>query len=193
MTNQDYTKGPGGFRPQLPEAFVCFILVVHRKDQSLLNYILRAILGFSTLSGRPTGERTMDWTDEVIVKLRNFWAEGHSTAEIGRRLNISKNAVVGKAHRLSLPPRPSPIRRDGATGGTPRAAAPRRIQGPTLRTIMAAPKQTLRATPCCWPIGEPGKPSFHFCNGNSVPGKPYCDAHASIAYVRVRDRREDAA
>jgi GcrA cell cycle regulator len=49
------------------------------------------------------------------------------------------------------------------------------------------------ATPCCWPIGEPGKPSFHFCNTSSVPGKPYCEDHAAIAYVRIRDRREDAA
>jgi GcrA cell cycle regulator len=58
---------------------------------------------------------------------------------------------------------------------------------------MSPPKQTLRATPCCWPIGEPGKPSFHFCNTASLPGKPYCDDHAAIAYVRIRDRREDAA
>jgi GcrA cell cycle regulator len=148
----------------------------------------------------------MEWTDEVIAKLRSLWADGHSTAEIGRRLNISKNAVVGKAHRLNLPPRPSPIRRTG-DGAPPRPAAPRRAQGPTLpplaaaigapvpvlRPIMQPPKQTQRATPCCWPIGEPGRPSFHFCNAGSVPGKPYCEDHAAIAYVRVRDRREDAA
>lgn len=149
----------------------------------------------------------MEWSEEVITKLRVLWGEGHSTAEIGRRLSISKNAVVGKAHRLNLPPRPSPIRRgvDGST--SPRPPAPRRMQGPTLpplaasmgapapalRPIMSPPKQTLRATPCCWPIGEPGKPSFHFCNVASLPGKPYCDDHAAIAYVRIRDRREDAA
>jgi GcrA cell cycle regulator len=150
----------------------------------------------------------MEWTDEVIGKLRILWSEGHSTAEIGRRLNISKNAVVGKAHRLTLPPRPSPIKRNDGTGqAAPRPAPPRRAFGPTLpplaastappvpslRAIMPSPKQTLRATPCCWPIGEPGKPDFHFCNSGSVPGKPYCDDHAAIAYVRVRDRREDAA
>jgi GcrA cell cycle regulator len=149
----------------------------------------------------------MEWTDEVMARLQTLWAEGHSTAEIGRRLNISKNAVVGKAHRLNLPPRPSPIRRASADGAAPRPAAPRRAQGPTLpplsaaisvpgptlRAITPAPKQTLRATPCCWPIGEPGKPSFHFCSAVSVPGKPYCEDHAAIAYVRVRDRREDAA
>ena len=53
----------------------------------------------------------MDWTDDVINRLKALWAEGHSTAEIGRRMGVSKNAVVGKAHRLSLEARPSPIRR----------------------------------------------------------------------------------
>jgi GcrA cell cycle regulator len=149
----------------------------------------------------------MEWTDEAIGKLRALWAEGLSTAEIGRRLNISKNAVVGKAHRLSLPPRPSPIRRNEGATATPRTQTPKRAQGPTLpplsasmsapmpglRAIMPAPKYSQRATPCCWPIGEPGKPSFHFCNAAASAGKPYCEAHAAIAYVRVRDRREDAA
>jgi GcrA cell cycle regulator len=149
----------------------------------------------------------MEWSDEIITKLRNLWVEGHSTAEIGRRLSISKNAVVGKAHRLNLPPRPSPIRRALEGSVSPQRQAPRRMQGPTLpplavalggpapalRPIMSPPKQTSRATPCCWPIGEPGKPSFHFCNADSLPGKPYCDDHAAIAYVRIRDRREDAA
>jgi GcrA cell cycle regulator len=53
----------------------------------------------------------MDWTDDDIQRLRTLWAEGHSTAEIGRRMGVSKNAIVGKAHRLDLPGRPSPIRR----------------------------------------------------------------------------------
>ncbi|MDE8347049.1 MAG: GcrA family cell cycle regulator [Acidocella sp.] len=149
----------------------------------------------------------MEWTDEAIAKLKTLWTEGLSTAEIGRRLNISKNAVVGKAHRLNLAPRPSPIRRHEGATQNPRAATPRRALGPTLpplsasvsasvpslRAIMPTAKYSQRATPCCWPIGEPGKPSFHFCNAEAVSGKPYCESHAAIAYVRVRDRREDAA
>src|SRR5207342_1780903 len=64
-----------------------------------------------------------EWTDDTIRKLRQLWSAGHSTAEIGRRMGISKNAVVGKAHRLDLPARPSPIR----TGGSQRPPrAPRR-------------------------------------------------------------------
>src|SRR3984957_8133489 len=80
-----------------------------------------------------------EWTDDRIRELRQLWSEGHSTAEIGRRMGISKNAVVGKAHRLDLPARPSPIR----TGGSPRAPrAPRRQPVPTLADTM--PLSSLR-------------------------------------------------
>ena len=51
------------------------------------------------------------WTPELIERLTVLWDAGHSTATIGRELNISKNAVVGKAHRLQLTPRPSPLKR----------------------------------------------------------------------------------
>lgn len=149
----------------------------------------------------------MDWSDEVIERLRAFWAEGHSTAEIGRRLGVTKNAVVGKVHRLSLTPRPSPIQR-GAPGAAPRNAppplapmaqpVPEMIVPPPPRP-QAAPLRPVsrtaggRVIPCCWPIGEPGTRSFHFCDADSAAGKPYCMHHAALAYVKVRDRREDAA
>ncbi|HTR17617.1 MAG TPA: GcrA family cell cycle regulator [Acetobacteraceae bacterium] len=165
----------------------------------------------------------MEWTEELIARLRGLWDEGHSTAEIGRRMGISKNAVVGKAHRLSLPARPSPIKRDAASGQAAPAPA-RRISGPTLpclaaaeetppvapvvtipaatpsprpapvlRAVPPAPRPAPRAATCCWPIGEPGTPSFRFCDQAAAGGRPYCGEHAQIAYVRVRDRREDAA
>ena len=50
-----------------------------------------------------------DWTDETITRLRQLWAEGLSAAEIGRRLRTTRNAVTGKARRLNLDGRPSPI------------------------------------------------------------------------------------
>ena len=164
----------------------------------------------------------MEWTDETIARLRELWAEGHSTAEIGRRMGISKNAVVGKAHRLNLVARPSPIRRDGESA-TPRPAVVRRVTGPTLPPLTAAvavvsappvarpmpvqarpeppkphvvrtvPTYTPRPQSCCWPLGEPGTRSFRFCDAVAIPGKPYCGEHAAIAYVKVRDRREEAA
>jgi GcrA cell cycle regulator len=234
-------------------------------------------------------EAEMDWTAEAIEALRGFWAEGHSTAEIGRRMGISKNAVVGKAHRLNLPPRPSPIRREGEgrppsapqpatlaqpTAGMPEtspaalapeaaapearpatpamaeppavdpmvtlpplvppaaplpapavAAAPRpaepamqpqapQLQAPPLQvaappvaaprppvpprrvappTAVVRPFQRSTGRSCCWPIGEPGTPDFRFCTGEAMSSKPYCPEHAAVAYVKARDRREDAA
>ena len=185
----------------------------------------------------------MEWADETMIRLRELWAEGHSTAEIGRRLGVSKNAVVGKAHRLDLSARPSPIRREGETLQLRRAIL-RRLEGPTLpplpctaalppvtppapppvrpaappprapltapapvvppRPVVASPPPPrLQAVPaarpygrvvtCCWPIGDPGTREFHFCDDPSEPGKPYCEEHAKLAYVKFRERREDAA
>src|SRR5258707_6655170 len=82
--------------------------------------------------GSAEGAHNMEWNDETIARLRVLWAEGLSTAEIGRRMGVSKNAVVAKAHRLNLPARPSPIRRAGAQAGVARTPAPRRVTGPTL-------------------------------------------------------------
>ena len=79
----------------------------------------------------------MEWNAEAIDRLRALWAEGHSTAEIGRRMGVSKNAVVGKAHRLSLPARPSPIRRDVIAA--PRPAPARRHTLPPLRAALREP------------------------------------------------------
>lgn len=149
----------------------------------------------------------MDWTEETIARLRALWAEGHSTAEIGRRMGISKNAVVGKAHRLQLSARPSPIRRGSDAprrpapvrrpeprppSEPPQAALADRPAPPQLRALQP-PRSGARTMPCCWPIGEPGSPGFRFCDEPAIAGKPYCEAHAQLAYVKVRDRREDAA
>ena len=89
----------------------------------------------------------MDWTEETIVRLRGLWAEGHSTAEIGRRFGVTKNAIVGKAHRLELPARPSPIRRDGASGAQPRRPVPRRAAGPTLPPLSSTSRASGQPAP----------------------------------------------
>ena len=159
----------------------------------------------------------MDWSTEAIERLKALWAEGHSTAEIGRRMGISKNAVVGKAHRLSLSARPSPIRRDPAESRpastrAPRPAPARAMLPPPIAVpstavappvaagapllTQSAPRVFSRlgaARNCCWPIGEPGAPGFRFCASVAASGKPYCTEHAAVAYVKPRDRREDAA
>lgn len=67
-------------------------------------------------------------------ELGALWAEGHSTLEIGRRMNITKNSVVGRAHRLGLTARPSPIMR-GDPLTPPRPPKPRRAKGATLPAL----------------------------------------------------------
>jgi GcrA cell cycle regulator len=76
----------------------------------------------------------MEWNEESIAKLRALWAEGLSTAAIGRRMGVSKNAVVGKAHRLNLPSRPSPIPCDGNNAGSRRQRSTR-VKGATLARL----------------------------------------------------------
>ena len=78
-----------------------------------------------------------DWSAVAIVRLQLLWAEGHSTTEIGRRMGVSKNAIVGKAHRLNLPARPSPIRRDGVR----KPPQPCRPRGPTLPALQSRPRK----------------------------------------------------
>jgi len=162
-------------------------------------------------------ENRMEWTAKSIDQLRGLWTEGHSTAEIGRRMGVTKNAIVGKAHRLDLPARPSPIRKPNGGGASAAAVARRKLireaEAPAKRmpaqpqpaatppAASAAPaasalvRQFPRASfrSCCWPIGEPGQREFRFCAAEAAPGRPYCDAHVAVAYVRVRDRRSDAA
>ena len=163
----------------------------------------------------------MDWTPEQISDLTRLWGEGLTTAEIGKRLGISKNAVVGKAHRLHLPARPSPIKRTGprpqifrqtaqrsSQPSLPRAPqAPRepRVQTQAAQTSAAAlralanqpsakrlPMMALSASTCRWPIGDPGDAEFHFCGERALESKPYCSAHASIAYVKMKPKTEAA-
>jgi GcrA cell cycle regulator len=143
----------------------------------------------------------------IIERLTRLWSEGHSTAEIGRRLGISKNAVAGKRQRLELPERPSPIKRD----------APRKVRDwskrsksdvdrhgclkagkgldiappPEPQLVAPSPPATPlwpgRVIPCCWPIGIPRARDFRLCEADSVPRKPYCAEHAQLAYVRVKE------
>lgn len=176
-----------------------------------------------------------EWSEQLVQDLRDLWAQGLSTAEIGVRLNLSKNAVVGKAHRLDLPGRPSPIIRRDRPAPIPPPSVPRQqitlppLASAAVATALAAPRPVVfisrpvipdfyRAAPrqpptppaprvqpqpaprivrrspptCCWPIGEPRSKTFRFCDGPSSPGKPYCDDHAKLAYLRIRDRRDDA-
>lgn len=104
---------------------------------------------------------SFDWTTEATAQLRRFWTEGRTTAEIGRRLGIGKNAVIGKARRLGLPSRPSPIRAKG-TGKAPRKQALPPIHGPVLPPPRPAADSTPPRLP---PPASPVRPA-------AVPVRP---------------------
>jgi GcrA cell cycle regulator len=143
----------------------------------------------------------MDWTTEKIDELRQLWSEGLSTSEIGKRLGVSKNAVVGKAHRLHLSSRPSPIRRVFRAAGPrpPRLASarPARTRDATGGNVVPIAREEkpveLSNIPCKWPIGHPNEPGFGFCGERSVVGKPYCVAHCTLAYVKPKAKTGEAA
>lgn len=152
------------------------------------------------------------WNEATRARLATLWKSGSSCNEIARQMGLSKNAVVGAAHRLNLPARPSPI----AAKGSGRVRPPRRVTGPALPPL--APLPTLAKMPpacpppaparaiehmpsparygaaaCCWPIGEPGTKSFRFCDAAPVAGRPYCETHTACAYIKVRVPRAPGA
>ena len=85
---------------------------------------------------------TSDWSEAELRTLRRLWAEGMTALAIGRELGRTRNSVVGKAHRLLLPPRPSPIGRkrgDPLLPATPRVVAPRPSRSAPPPPKMAPP------------------------------------------------------
>ena len=120
------------------------------------------------------------WTEDRLIDLTKLWGEGLSITQIGLVLGVSRNAVVGKVHRMGLPKRQSPIVRSD------KPKAPR----PPIQRRRAVPltlEQWDRNT-CSWPIGDPKTDDFKFCTEQSEPGRPYCTTHCAMAYTTSRDR-----
>lgn len=124
----------------------------------------------------------MAWTAEKIKQLKKLWLKGKSTVEIGKELGISKNAVVGKVHRLELAARPSPIKRETKKSTTPKQRIIKKDLKPQNITLM-----DLKLNSCRWPIGDPKDDDFHFCGADSVTGKPYCAEHCKLAYTSLKE------
>ncbi len=144
----------------------------------------------------------MTWTDERVAELSKLWDTGYSASAIGKMLGVSKNAVVGKAHRMRLEARPSPIRRDQRARMRRRVPMPIRLS--ELRPVSApaapppppAPRLAVRrdgkGPNCLWPHGDPAEAEFHFCGAPAVEGKPYCPEHCARAYI-TKTRADDKA
>ncbi len=136
----------------------------------------------------------MSWTDERVELLTKLWTEGKTAAEIAKELGgVTRNAVIGKAHRLKLSNRVSPIQQNKKP-----APAKTQMVPPPERKIQKAPLQdnrkglplmSLKAHQCRWPLGDPQEESFGFCGDNSLVGLPYCSEHAKVAYQAATRNR----
>ena len=157
------------------------------------------------------------WSDERVALLGKLWGEGLSASQIAAILGggVTRNAVIGKVHRLGLAgrvkagapaqPRPAKPSRPVARPITLVSSVvdegvdsePARRETPPARVddeIALPPSERvsimdLRDSMCRWPIGDPAKPGFGFCGQRATPGVPYCAAHCRIAYQPVADRK----
>jgi GcrA cell cycle regulator len=162
----------------------------------------------------------MSWTDERVELLAKLWNQGLSASQIAGELGggVTRNAVIGKVHRLGLSgraksPSPSvsrprkmtraPSHPMTMTRGNLAMAAPK--TRPQMVTVIAYEPQPmievivpmservtimeLRESMCRWPFGDPSTPEFRFCGGPSPVGTPYCTFHSKVAYQPSSDRR----
>ena len=124
----------------------------------------------------------MVWTDEKVNSLKKLWAKGTSTAEIARRLGLSKNSIIGKVHRLNLDMRPSPLKKKSVVSQKKTASHSKKGKIGIL---------DLKLNTCRWPIGDPTDADFHFCGENTVVGKPYCAKHCALAYTTIKESSQE--
>ncbi len=156
----------------------------------------------------------MGWTEERVALLKKLWLEGLSASQIAKQLGgVTRNAVIGKVHRLGLSGRATPSQPPRPAFKTPRPArpvstqslAPRRIAPhgagqvaePTPVYYVEEPGSatvlTLGAHMCKWPIGDPSSDNFTFC-GRRIGDGSYCVEHARVAYQpQQKGKRSTAA
>jgi GcrA cell cycle regulator len=156
----------------------------------------------------------MGWTDERVELLKKLWQDGLSASQIAKQLGgVTRNAVIGKVHRLGLSGRAAPSKPARTVFKAPRPArpapaapaAPRRIAEPAplaaaqpspLRYVEEEPGMatvlTLGAHMCKWPIGDPALDNFTFCGRRSSEG-PYCHEHSQIAYQPAQTKKKSSA
>ena len=120
------------------------------------------------------------WTEERLEMLKALWEEGLSISQIGERLGVTRNAVAGKAHRLNLRKRQSPIAKKPK-----KAVEPETEKDLPLRLALRGIQWS--RSKCVWPSGDPKTVEFSFCGEAIVPGKPYCSEHCELAYTTSRD------
>lgn len=186
----------------------------------------------------------MSWTDDRVEVLKTMWGEGKSASQIAKELGgVTRNAVIGKVHRLGLsnratpskaktdkvttkekaspsvkkaapkqdaknaeePPKPRlpiPPRKPIIIAGQPLPPQPsaNEVSVEALAKVAKVEKKAKKLTlmelterTCKWPVGDPATDDFWFCGLSVEQGKPYCEAHNSVAFQPMSARRDRRA
>ena len=138
----------------------------------------------------------MSWTEEKVAKLKELWGKGNTASQIAEIIGgISRNAVIGKAHRLNLSAK---IKTRAAIPNQKiensldeKANNSKRVRRSKFKSLIIEkdfepenPKQLeeLDENSCKWPIGHPDEKSFYFCGRSSLKDFSYCKLHLLYAY-----------
>ena len=146
----------------------------------------------------------MSWTLEKVEKLKELWSKGHTASQIAEALgDTTRNAVIGKAHRLNLEAR-APSKQSSSPKSRENRQVMRRSPAPMSRKAKFQsilldknfeaenPKslEELTENTCKWPIGHPNEEKFYFCGRKPEGEFPYCKLHVLYAFQPKGSKEE---
>lgn len=127
------------------------------------------------------------FTDEKVKLLKELWMAGLSASQIAAELgDVTRNAVIGKVHRLGLSSRTSKSADQSIHLKRLRKKIPITSKAPSDKHRLSLLELNERT--CHWPVGDPSSPEFFFCGAKTLAGIPYCAHHARLALTPVSDR-----
>ena len=147
----------------------------------------------------------MSWTEEKVAKLRELWGKGNTASQIAEIIGgISRNAVIGKAHRLNLSAkiktRPTTKNENFKPNNESNKLKYRLSRRNKFKSLLIDkdfepenPKQLeeLDENSCKWPIGHPNEENFYFCGRKPEGEFPYCKLHVLYAFQPKNQKEDD--